>query len=102
MPLFESAKRSDVKTGDSSITDGSPTLDTQAPRRQPVNSSEEEKLEDNDVLGQVKSNADKYKSVSFIQCGFLLVAETISLGILTLPSTVATVGWIPYVPHVSH
>jgi len=43
-----------------------------------------------------ESNAEvKYKTLAWWQCGLLLVAETISLGILSLPAVVATVGFVP-------
>ncbi|RAH67450.1 amino acid transporter [Aspergillus aculeatinus CBS 121060] len=37
----------------------------------------------------------QYKTLDWWQSGFLMIAETVSLGVLSLPSTVATVGLIP-------
>lgn len=31
-----------------------------------------------------------------------MIAETISLGILSLPSVLAAIGLIPYLPHLPH
>lgn len=36
------------------------------------------------------------------QTGFIMIAETISLGILSLPSVLAAVGLVAYVILVSH
>ena len=37
----------------------------------------------------------KFKSLEWWQCGFIMIAETVSLGILSLPSVLATVGLLP-------
>ena len=42
-----------------------------------------------------ESNAEvKYKTMEWWQAGMLMIAETISLGILSLPSVLATVGMV--------
>jgi hypothetical protein len=37
----------------------------------------------------------KFKSLEWWQCGMIMIAETVSLGILSLPSVLSTVGLIP-------
>lgn len=37
----------------------------------------------------------KFRSLEWWQCGMVMIAETISLGILSLPSVLSTVGLIP-------
>lgn len=36
------------------------------------------------------------------QTAFIMIAETISLGILSLPSVLAAVGLVPYVPQINY
>ncbi|KAL4876737.1 transmembrane amino acid transporter protein-domain-containing protein [Aspergillus karnatakaensis] len=48
-----------------------------------------------DVFGD-ESNAEvKYKTLEWWQCGLLMVAQTISLGILSIPAAVAGLGLVP-------
>lgn len=43
-----------------------------------------------------ESNADvKYKTMAWWQAGMIMIAETVSLGILSLPSALATLGFVP-------
>lgn len=52
-----------------------------------------------DAFGD-ESNAEvKYKVMKWWQCGLLMVAETVSLGVLSLPAAVAGLGLVPYVDH---
>ncbi|KIX95838.1 uncharacterized protein Z520_08546 [Fonsecaea multimorphosa CBS 102226] len=37
----------------------------------------------------------KYRTLEWWQCGMIMIAETISLGILSLPSVLATIGMVP-------
>ncbi|KAA8650817.1 uncharacterized protein ATNIH1004_003506 [Aspergillus tanneri] len=48
-----------------------------------------------DVFGDEEFAEVKYKVLKWWQCGLLMVAETISLGILSLPAAVAGLGLIP-------
>ncbi|KAL4865084.1 hypothetical protein BDV12DRAFT_175146 [Aspergillus spectabilis] len=48
-----------------------------------------------DVFGDEADAEIKYKVLSWWQAGFLMVAETVSIGILSLPSVVATLGLVP-------
>ncbi|KAF9884236.1 hypothetical protein FE257_001968 [Aspergillus nanangensis] len=48
-----------------------------------------------DVFGNEENAEVKYKVLSWWQCGFLMVAETVSLGILSLPAVVAELGLLP-------
>ncbi|POS72572.1 transmembrane amino acid transporter [Diaporthe helianthi] len=47
------------------------------------------------VLGSVEGELIDFKTLHWLQGGVLLVAETVSLGILSLPSVLATVGLVP-------
>ncbi|KKY34346.1 putative aromatic and neutral aliphatic amino acid permease [Diaporthe ampelina] len=47
------------------------------------------------VLGSVEGELIDFKTLHWLQGGILLVAETVSLGILSLPSVLATVGLVP-------
>ncbi|GIK06591.1 hypothetical protein Aspvir_002241 [Aspergillus viridinutans] len=51
----------------------------------------------NDPFGNEECGEVKYRVMSWWQCGTLMVAENISLGILSLPSAVATLGIVPSV-----
>ena len=43
-----------------------------------------------------ESNAEvKYRTMHWWQAGMIMIAETISLGILSLPSVLAAVGMVP-------
>ncbi|PYI15100.1 amino acid transporter [Aspergillus violaceofuscus CBS 115571] len=62
----------------------------------------EEKQEDRkgspiyqDTFGDEEYAEVKYKVLSWWQCGFLMVAETVSLGILSLPAVVGVLGLVP-------
>ncbi|KAJ5630443.1 uncharacterized protein N7484_010543 [Penicillium longicatenatum] len=48
-----------------------------------------------DAFGNEESAEVKYKVLRWWQCGLLMVAETVSLGVLSLPSAVATMGLVP-------
>ncbi|EGE06609.1 N amino acid transport system protein [Trichophyton mentagrophytes] len=51
----------------------------------------------NDPFGDEEFSDVKYKVMSWWQCGMIMIAETISLGILSLPSAVAALGIVPAV-----
>ncbi|PGH08629.1 hypothetical protein GX51_01149 [Blastomyces parvus] len=48
-----------------------------------------------DPFGNEDSAEVKYKVLTWWQCGLLMIAETMSLGILALPSAVAALGLVP-------
>ncbi|KAL3478878.1 transmembrane amino acid transporter protein-domain-containing protein [Aspergillus californicus] len=48
-----------------------------------------------DVFGNEEHAEIKYKTLSWWQCGLLMVAETISLGILSIPKAIAGLGLVP-------
>ncbi|KAH8430900.1 uncharacterized protein LDX57_008564 [Aspergillus melleus] len=48
-----------------------------------------------DTFGDEEYAEVKYKVLSWWQCGFMMVAETVSLGILSLPAVVAALGLVP-------
>ncbi|KAF2725864.1 aromatic and neutral aliphatic amino acid permease [Polychaeton citri CBS 116435] len=55
----------------------------------PVDSQEEN---DDEKEGDEEIN---YQTLTWWQCGMIMIAETISLGILSLPSVLATIGMVP-------
>ncbi|KAH6981677.1 transmembrane amino acid transporter protein-domain-containing protein [Ilyonectria sp. MPI-CAGE-AT-0026] len=51
--------------------------------------------DDNGVLEGEEGDLIDYKTLTWWQGGIVLIAETVSLGILSLPSVLATVGLVP-------
>ncbi|KAF2200952.1 hypothetical protein GQ43DRAFT_337433, partial [Delitschia confertaspora ATCC 74209] len=49
----------------------------------------------NDPFGDEEDNEVKYRTMRWWQASFIMIAETISLGILSLPSVLARVGIVP-------
>lgn len=49
----------------------------------------------NDPFGNEEEGEVKYRVMSWWQCGMLMIAENMSLGILSLPSAMATLGLVP-------
>ena len=45
-----------------------------------------------DPFGDESRNEVKYKTMAWWQAGMIMIAETVSLGILSLPSVLASVG----------
>ncbi|KAL4916693.1 transmembrane amino acid transporter protein-domain-containing protein [Aspergillus aurantiobrunneus] len=50
-----------------------------------------------DAFGDEEFAEVKYKTMKWWQCGLLMVAETVSLGVLSLPAAVAGLGLVPAV-----
>ncbi|RAK71276.1 amino acid transporter [Aspergillus fijiensis CBS 313.89] len=50
-----------------------------------------------DPFGEEVEGQMQYKTLSWWQCGMLMIAETVSLGILSLPAAVAALGIVPSV-----
>ncbi|KAB8228059.1 transmembrane amino acid transporter protein-domain-containing protein [Aspergillus alliaceus] len=50
-----------------------------------------------DAFGDETDADVKYKTLTWWQCGTLMIAESISLGVLSLPAAVATLGLLPAV-----
>ncbi|OJJ58068.1 hypothetical protein ASPSYDRAFT_1178640 [Aspergillus sydowii CBS 593.65] len=48
-----------------------------------------------DPFGAEETGEVKYRTLEWWQCGMIMIAETISLGILSLPSAMATLGLVP-------
>ncbi|KAF4220506.1 hypothetical protein CNMCM8980_001174 [Aspergillus fumigatiaffinis] len=90
------------------IVDVPPVSDPENPQENGIASrdaslAEDEKKYDatpayrQDAFGD-ESNAEvKYKVMKWWQCGLLMVAETVSLGVLSLPAAVAGLGLVPSV-----
>ncbi|KAJ5094887.1 hypothetical protein N7532_007220 [Penicillium argentinense] len=48
-----------------------------------------------DAFGNEENAEIKYKTLKWWQCGLLMICESVSLGVLSLPSAVATLGLVP-------
>ncbi|KAB8077464.1 transmembrane amino acid transporter protein-domain-containing protein [Aspergillus leporis] len=48
-----------------------------------------------DPFGAEDTAEVKYKTLDWWQCGILMIAETVSVGVLSLPATLASIGLIP-------
>ncbi|KAL4799204.1 transmembrane amino acid transporter protein-domain-containing protein [Aspergillus venezuelensis] len=71
---------------------------TPARHEEPKPRDEEKNQDENgyqDAFGDEADAEIKYKVLSWWQAGFLMVAETVSIGILSLPSVVAALGLVP-------
>ncbi|KAJ5544544.1 hypothetical protein N7535_007058 [Penicillium sp. DV-2018c] len=57
----------------------------------------EKKLDANQLepFGNEESAEIKYRTMKWWHCGMLMIAENVSVGILSLPSAVATLGMVP-------
>lgn len=49
---------------------------------------------DSDPFGDEEEGDVKYRTLKWWQCSMIMIAETISLGILSLPSVLASIGMI--------
>ncbi|KKK19915.1 hypothetical protein AOCH_002521 [Aspergillus ochraceoroseus] len=74
-------------------------IENQLPSMSPDQVSIETKKPDEsppiDAFGDEEFAEVKYKVLKWWQCGILMVAETISLGVLSLPAAVAGLGLVP-------
>ncbi|KAF9240158.1 hypothetical protein DTO013E5_8274 [Penicillium roqueforti] len=52
-------------------------------------------LEESDPFGDESQSGVKYKTMAWWQAGMIMIAETISLGILALPKALAVLGLVP-------
>ncbi|RAK75092.1 uncharacterized protein BO72DRAFT_450187 [Aspergillus fijiensis CBS 313.89] len=59
-------------------------------KKQPLDDAPEE-----DPFGNEECAEVKYRTLGWWRCGILMVAENVSIGILSLPSAVATLGLVP-------
>ncbi|KAJ5139801.1 hypothetical protein N7448_003209 [Penicillium atrosanguineum] len=48
-----------------------------------------------DAFGNEEYAEIKYKTLKWWQCGLLMICESVSLGVLSLPSAMATLGFVP-------
>lgn len=48
-----------------------------------------------DAFGNEEYAEIKYKTLTWWQCGLLMICESVSLGVLSLPSAVSTLGMVP-------
>ncbi|OQE36812.1 hypothetical protein PENCOP_c011G05766 [Penicillium coprophilum] len=69
--------------------------------RHSVEKEEDHQSEENvithvaDPFGDEANAETKYRTLEWWQCGMIMIAETISLGILSLPSAMAVLGLVP-------
>ncbi|GJD10805.1 N amino acid transport system protein [Galdieria sulphuraria] len=61
--------------------------------KDPANLKTEETVYD--VYGNEEEHSIRYKTMSWVKCGVVMIAETIALGVLSLPSVLLTVGMLP-------
>ncbi|OOF92035.1 hypothetical protein ASPCADRAFT_175658 [Aspergillus carbonarius ITEM 5010] len=54
-------------------------------------------FEESDAFGNEEFAEIKYKTLKWWQCGLLMICESVSLGVLSLPAAVATLGFVPAV-----
>ncbi|OJJ32733.1 hypothetical protein ASPWEDRAFT_115016 [Aspergillus wentii DTO 134E9] len=60
-----------------------------------VKDLKEEVPEAFDPFGSEETAEVQYKTLEWWQCGTLMVAETVSVGVLSIPATLATIGLVP-------
>ncbi|KAI9928501.1 hypothetical protein MW887_001715 [Aspergillus wentii] len=60
-----------------------------------VNSQEIDSMDKQDPFGDESDAAMKYKTMAWWQAGMIMIAETISLGILSLPKALSILGLLP-------
>ncbi|CAI6338781.1 unnamed protein product [Periconia digitata] len=75
----------------------SPVTDVEkasAPERSDSDPQPSQKAKE-DPFGDEKDAQVKYRTLTWWQAGFIMIAETISLGILSLPSALAAIGLVP-------
>ncbi|KAF7712097.1 Transmembrane amino acid transporter protein [Penicillium ucsense] len=48
-----------------------------------------------DAFGNEEFAEIKYKTLTWWQCGLLMICESVSLGVLSLPTAIATLGMVP-------
>ncbi|TEY40353.1 hypothetical protein BOTCAL_0436g00030 [Botryotinia calthae] len=65
------------------------------PHSNPNNPDDTEWQEDKSDITALTPQPIHYRSMTWLHCSFIMIAETISLGILALPSVLATIGLIP-------
>ncbi|TGO24789.1 hypothetical protein BPAE_0095g00020 [Botrytis paeoniae] len=65
------------------------------PNNQGYNESQEDKNDTTTRTTTSPAQPIHFRSMTWLHCAFIMIAETISLGILALPSVLATVGLIP-------
>ncbi|PYI16612.1 hypothetical protein BO86DRAFT_435767 [Aspergillus japonicus CBS 114.51] len=49
-----------------------------------------------DAFGDEANAEVKYKTLKWWQCGMFMIAESVSLGVLSLPATLTALGLVPY------
>jgi hypothetical protein len=76
-----------IRNGSAAANDQKPAYDEEDGRRKSRNLKE-------DPFGDETDNEVKYRTMHWWQAAITMIAETISLGILSLPSVLATVGMV--------
>ncbi|KAJ0418655.1 transmembrane amino acid transporter protein-domain-containing protein [Aspergillus carlsbadensis] len=86
-------------TADPTIVELEDARDTKTHHDPQPGDADEQKAESTpyrqDVFGDEEHAEVKYKTLEWWQCGLLMVAETISLGILSIPKAIAGLGLAP-------
>jgi len=76
-----------------SYTDSKHDVVVEDVEKDPENLKTEEPVYD--VFGKDEEHSIRYKTMSWVKCGVVMIAETIALGVLSLPSVLLTVGMVP-------
>ncbi|THC97571.1 hypothetical protein EYZ11_002926 [Aspergillus tanneri] len=73
------------------------TVDGKAVTDEPLKMDAEKQLSAKDLepFGNEETAEVKYRTMKWWHCGMLMIAENVSVGILSLPSAVATLGMVP-------
>lgn len=61
----------------------------------PADKTVQKEQDQDDPFGDESNNDVKYRTMEWYHAAVILIAETISLGILSLPSMLATIGMVP-------
>lgn len=84
-PSYESPRDDGLHGRDPEKQDSLPSHPNSVPRRKST-------IDKDDPFGDESDAEVKYRTLAWWQAGITMIAETISLGILSLPSVLATVG----------
>lgn len=68
-----------------------PTLSQHEDKKSSLQNGEHQE----DPFGDEEDGEIRYRTMTWWQCSMIMIAETVSLGILSLPSAVAVLGLVP-------
>jgi hypothetical protein len=62
---------------------------------QSKDSVQKEKEDEQAIKGDVEDGGKNYKTMSWWHCGLIMLAETVSLGVMSLPWAISKIGLVP-------